>query len=91
MSVENYLLYVVFPILCLAMLLVFIRLVKGPEFVDRIVALDLTITIGIGIIGVFSILSERSAFLDAAMLAALIGFLATIAFSYYLIRVKKND
>lgn len=90
MSVENYFLYVVFPILCLALLLVFVRLLKGPEFVDRIVALDLTITIGIAIIGVFSILSERSAFLDAAMLLALIGFLGTIAYSYYLQRVRKK-
>lgn len=91
MSVENYFLFIVFPILCLALLLVMIRLIKGPKFADRIVALDLIITIGIAIIGVFAILSEKSTFLDAAMLLALIGFLGTIAFSYYLIKVKNNE
>lgn len=91
MSVENYFLFIVFPILCLALLLVMIRLIKGPKFADRIVALDLIITIGIAIIGVFAILSEKSTFMDAAMLLALIGFLGTIAFSYYLIKVKNNE
>lgn len=91
MTVENYFLYIVFPILCLALLLVMIRLIIGPKFADRIVALDLLITIGIAIIGVFAILSEQSTFLDAAMLLALIGFLSTIAFSYYLIKVKNNE
>ncbi|MBX9448433.1 MAG: hypothetical protein KL787_01370 [Taibaiella sp.] len=83
--------FIVFPILCLALLLVMVRLIKGPKFADRIVALDLIITIGIAIIGVFAILSEKSTFLDAAMLLALIGFLGTIAFSYYLIKVKNNE
>lgn len=91
MTVENYFLFIVFPILCLALLLVMVRLIKGPKFADRIVALDLIITIGIAIIGVFAILSEKSTFLDAAMLLALIGFLGTIAFSYYLIKVKNNE
>lgn len=91
MTVENYFLFIVFPILCLALLLVMVRLIRGPKFADRIVALDLIITIGIAIIGVFAILSEKSTFLDAAMLLALIGFLGTIAFSYYLIKVKNNE
>ena len=91
MTVENYFLFIVFPILCLALLLVMVRLIKGPKFADRIVALDLIVTIGIAIIGVFAILSEKSTFLDAAMLLALIGFLGTIAFSYYLIKVKNNE
>jgi multicomponent Na+:H+ antiporter subunit F len=91
MNVENYLIFIIMPILCLASILVFIRFIKGPNIVDRVIALDLLITIGVGIIGVFSVISEHSAFLDDAMILALIAFLGTIAFSYYLLKRKNND
>lgn len=84
MNLENYLIYVVMPILCMAVILVFIRFVRGPQIVDRVISLDLIITIGVGIIGIFSIISKKSSFLDDAMILALIAFLGTIAFSYYL-------
>lgn len=90
MSIQSYLTYVVMPILCLAVLLVFIRFLKGPNFADRVVALDLIITIGVGVIGAFSIISDHSAFLDDAMILALIAFLGTIAFSFYLTQAKKR-
>lgn len=89
MNLENYLLYVVMPILCLAEIIVFIRFVKGPDTVDRVIALDLIITIGVGIIGLYSIIVNHSAFLDDAMILALIAFLGTVAFSYYL--EKRED
>ncbi len=76
--------YVIMPILCLSVVLAFIRFTKGPDTVDRVIALDLIITIGVAIIGIFSIISKQSAFLDDAMILALIAFLGTIAFSYYL-------
>ena len=88
MTVQEYFTYVIMPILSLSLILVFIRFLKGPQFADRIVALDLTISIGVGVIGVFTLISQESNFLDIAMLLALIAFLGTIAFSYYLIRTK---
>jgi len=88
MNVETYLTYVIMPILCLAVIFVFIRFLRGPEIVDRVISLDLLITIGVGAIGVFSIISKHSAFLDDAMILALIAFLGTVAFSYYL---EKKD
>lgn len=91
MSIENYLIFIIMPILCLAIILVFIRFIKGPNFADRVVALDLIITIGVGIIGLFSIISDHSAFLDDAMILALIAFLGTIAFSFYLTQSKKKN
>lgn len=89
MSLEKYLIFIVMPILCLAIILVFIRFVKGPQIVDRVISLDLIITIGVGVIGIFSIISKKSNFLDDAMILALIAFLGTIAFSYYL--EKRNS
>lgn len=88
MTLYDYLYYVIFPILVISEFLVFIRFAKGPNIQDKIVALDLMITIGIGIIAIFSIISGQYAFLDIAMIFALIAFLGTIAFSYYLVKRK---
>lgn len=55
---------------------------------DRIIALDLIITTGIGFIGAYAILTARANFLDVALILALIAFLSTVAFSYYI--QKKN-
>lgn len=91
MTVEAYLLYVVVPIICLSLLIMLVRFLKGPHVVDRVIALDLIITAGVGLIGVFCIMYEDSSFLDAATILALIAFLSTIAFAYYLDKGKKND
>lgn len=84
MTLQTYFDYVIFPILIVSVVLVIIRLFKGPQVVDRVIALDLIITIGIALITVYSIRSADSILLDVAMIFALIAFLGTIAFSFYL-------
>lgn len=91
MNVHDFLYYVILPILTLSVLLVFYRFLRGPSLSDRVVALDLLITIGIGIIAVYAILTDQSSFLDIAMILALIAFLGTVAFSYYLEKREKNE
>ncbi len=91
MSLETYLIYVIMPMLCLAIIFVFIRFLLGPQIVDRVISLDLIITIGVGVIGIFSIISKKSNFLDDAMILALIAFLGTVAFSYYLEKRNTDD
>ena len=90
MTFDLYFDYVIFPILVIAVLLSFIRLLKGPGVVDRVVALDLIITIGIALITVYSIRSAQPVFLDIAMIFALIAFLSTIAFAFYLDKSEKK-
>ena len=89
MTLNLYFDYVIFPILTLSVILSFIRLYKGPNVVDRVIALDLIITIGIGLITAFSIRSGQAMFLDVATIFALIAFLGTIAFSFYLDKRRK--
>lgn len=84
MTLSTYIDYVILPILGIALVLVFIRLIKGPNIVDRVIALDLLITIGVSVITVYSISTQESTFIDVAMILALIAFLGTIAFSFYL-------
>lgn len=91
MTLSQYIDFVILPILLVSLILVFIRLYRGPQVVDRVVALDLLITIGIGVITVYSISTKQFTFLDVALILALIAFLGAIAFSYYLERREKDD
>lgn len=91
MSIYDYLYYIILPVLALSVLIIFFRFLKGPSLSDRVVALDLLITTGIGIIAIYSIITNQPAFLDIAMILALIAFLSTVAFSYYLEKREKND
>jgi multicomponent Na+:H+ antiporter subunit F len=90
MTLVNYFDFVILPILTISVILVFVRLFRGPAIVDRVIALDLIITIGIGIITVYSIRQNQKILLDVAIILALIAFLGTIAFSYY-IEKQKDD
>ena len=90
MSVHDYLYYIILPILALSALLIFIRFIMGPSLSDRVVALDLLITTGIGVIAIYSIVTDQPTFLDIAMILALIAFLGTVAFAYYIEKRKRK-
>lgn len=90
MTLNEYLYYIILPILSLSILMVFYRFFKGPTISDRVIAVDLLVTIGIGVIAVYSILSNQHTFLDIALILALIGFLATVAYSFYIQKRKKK-
>jgi len=86
MTLDDFALYVIMPILALAVVIVFVRLVRGPSLPDRVVAIDLMNTLGIGIIASYAIATGQAAFLDVAIAMALISFLGTVAFAYYIER-----
>ena len=90
MSLIKYINFFILPALSLAGLLVFFRFLIGPSIPDRVVALDLLITIGIGFIACFCILYDKSVFLDIAMILGLLAFLGTVAFSFYLEKIRKK-
>jgi multicomponent Na+:H+ antiporter subunit F len=71
-----------------ALIVAFIRLVKGPTLPDRIVAMDLFGVLVVGLIVVLAGWSGVRATLDAAIVIALIGFLGTIAYATY---VERGD
>ena len=71
-----------------ALLMAFVRLVKGPTLPDRIVAMDLFGVLVVGIIVVLAGSSGVRPTLDAAIVIALIGFLGTIAYATY---VERGD
>ncbi len=76
----------VMAILSIAIVLSFIRLVRGPSLPDRVVALDLMTTMAIAIVAAYAIVTGQEVFIDVASIVALISFLGTIAFAYYIER-----
>lgn len=86
MNLQNLIFFFIMPMLSLAMLCAFVRLVRGPSLPDRVVALDLMTTLVIGIVGVYSVATGQSAYLDVAIVLALIAFMGTVAFAYYIQR-----
>jgi multicomponent Na+:H+ antiporter subunit F len=75
--------HITLAILGVALLIAFIRLVRGPTLPDRIVALDLFGVLVVGLIVVLAGSSGVRATLDAAVVIALIGFLGTVAYATY--------
>jgi multicomponent Na+:H+ antiporter subunit F len=71
-----------------ALLVAFVRLVKGPTLPDRIVAMDLFGVLVVGVIVVLAGWSGVRATLDAAIVIALVGFLSTVAYATY---VERGD
>ncbi len=63
--------------------LAFLRLLIGPTVPDRVVALDkMTVSI-VAFCGLAAVWSEDAAFLDVALVLALVGFLATVALARF--------
>jgi len=66
------------------MALTFIRLVKGPTMADRVLALDLLTLLGVGLIAIVAVKTDRALYLDVAIGLALVSFLATAAFARFI-------
>jgi len=76
---------VAFGALSLSFVLTVVRVVRGPTLPDRILALDMLVGVGIGFIAVTGLASGVSFNVDIAIALGLVGFLATIAFSRFVL------
>jgi multicomponent Na+:H+ antiporter subunit F len=72
-----------FGLLLVGMVGSFVRMVRGPSLPDRVVALDMLTVLMVAFAGVFVVATGRAAFLDVAIVLALVGFLGTVAFARY--------
>ena len=73
-------------VLLLSIFLALVRLIRGPDAADRIVALDLISVLIVALLAAYSISSGETSFLDVAIGYALIAFLGTVALSRFLER-----
>ncbi len=65
------------------MALALFRAIRGPTIYDRILAVNTFGTLTVVLIAVHGFLAGRPAFLDIALVYALINFIATIAVTKY--------
>jgi multicomponent Na+:H+ antiporter subunit F len=61
-----------------------IRLVIGPDTVDRVVAIDLLTIIAIAVIALLAHIAGRYIYLDVALVYGLLSFLGVLAVARYL-------
>ncbi len=74
----------------LAIVLAMLRLIKGPSLPDRVVALDTMTVLIVAFCGLIAIDTGVPAFLDVAVVTALIGFLATVALARFVERKRQR-
>lgn len=66
--------------------LTFIRLTKGPTLPDRVIAIDLIGVLLVCLLVLMGGATAQDAFLDVAMVVALISFVGTVAYARYIER-----
>ena len=77
---------VALAMLAVAAGLTFIRLLRGPTLPDRVIAIDLIGVLMVCLLVVTAAATAQQAFLDVAMVVALISFVGTVAYSRYIER-----
>lgn len=74
---------VMINLLVLAIALAAVRLVRGPRLVNRVIALDVIAVLGAALTALLAIKFDQQVFLDVTIVLALISFIGTVAFAYY--------
>lgn len=82
----NLALTVGFALVGAAFALSFLRLLKGPDATDRILALDTLYINAIALLVLLGIQLASPLYFEAALLIALMGFVGTVALAKFLLR-----
>ncbi|MFN3309886.1 MAG: cation:proton antiporter [Anaerolineales bacterium] len=77
-------LWLTIGLLIAAVLLCLYRVARGPSLPDRVVGLDLLSSVTVGFIAVYAVVSGEIIYIDVATVLALIAFLGTVAFAYFI-------
>ena len=75
--------------LAVAALVTLVRLLRGPTLPDRVVAIDLIGVLIVGLIVLEAAATGERAFLDVAMVIALVSFVGTVAYARYVEREER--
>jgi multicomponent Na+:H+ antiporter subunit F len=67
-----------------AAILSFVRLLRGPTLPDRVVSVDLAGALIVGLTVVSAAVTGEEAYLDVAMVIALVSFVGTVAYARYI-------
>jgi len=72
--------------IALAMLLCTWRLIKGPQSIDRVLAVDTLYINAVALVLLLGIRLQTSLLFEAALIVAMLGFATTVGLSRYLTR-----
>lgn len=81
--------YIAMLMMTAALVLAFVRLVRGPSLPDRVVALDLIASVTVGLTATYAVVTNHVDLLHVAVMLALIAFLGTVAFAIFVAKGKK--
>jgi multicomponent K+:H+ antiporter subunit F len=73
-------------LLAIAMLLSAVRLIRGPDVVDRILALDTLYINALALLIVIGVRLRDAIYFETALLIAMLGFVGTVCLAKYLTR-----
>lgn len=79
---------IAFALLCISLFLSFVRLLKGPDLPNRILALDTLYINAIALVVLLGLHLGSALYFEAALLIAVMGFVGTIGLSKYLLLKK---
>ncbi len=77
---------IVLVVLAVSQLITLVRLWRGPRLPDRIVAMDLIAVLTVGTIITTTAGTGQRGLLDAASLIALVGFMGTVAYAWFVLK-----
>ncbi len=77
--------------LVVALVVAGVRVFIGPSLTDRVISLDLLAIAGVSLMSAAAITFDQTAFLDVALLLALIAFISTAAFARYLEKSSESS
>ena len=77
---------VTFCALALGQILSMVRLVVGPSYGDRILALDTMVINALGLVIVLGIHQGVQIYFEVALLIAMLGFVSTVALAKFILR-----
>lgn len=77
-------------VVSVSFLLTVLRVLLGPTLPDRVLGLDMLVSLAIGFMALFAIKTGYALYIDIAIALGLVGFLATVAFARFII-MKGSD
>ena len=75
-----------FTLFGIAIFITFIRIIIGPTFPDRVIAMDVVGGNLISAIAIVSVIYQTKAFYDVILVLGILAFISTISFSKFLER-----
>lgn len=75
---------IILGIVIAALLLSFIRFIKGPTAADRVVALDTMTTTFVSVLVLLGFIYQRFIYIDVSLVYAVLGFIGVLIIARYL-------